>query len=385
MMQRFFSPSKRTIRTRRRRSSSNVSRPSIRLLLERLEDRNLLSIFTVTNTLDNGNPGSLRWAINQANADADPVSNINFYIPGSGLQTIAPTSALPTITHPVVIDGYTQPGSSLNTLGIGPGSPGHQNGDGDNAILKIQLDGENAGPVIALRIIANGTSTVRGLVINRFQGAAIANGVGNAESDIITGNFIGTDVTGTMALPNNTAGFGVVGHAIGAISIFCSGNEIGGLSPADRNLISGNTVNGIYIYPSEENNQIQGNLIGLDATGIAPLGNGSQGIEAYGLGTIVGGTSGAARNVVSANGGTFFDDSGVYGAGILVNNDYSIVQGNFVGTDVTGTLKLSNASSGIAVNSGSHITIGGTPAGAGNVTSSIVALGTGSGRCPADS
>ncbi len=118
-MQLFFSPSKRTSRTKKSRSNSNGRRPSRWLLLERLEDRTVPSTFLVTNTLDDGSAGSLRWAVNQANADADAVSNINFNIPGSGTQTIAPATALPTITHPVIIDGYTQPGATSNTLGIG--------------------------------------------------------------------------------------------------------------------------------------------------------------------------------------------------------------------------------------------------------------------------
>lgn len=78
--------------------------------VERLEERVLLSTFTVTDVLDDGNPGSLRWAINQVNADkAKGVDTIDFDIAGTGPFVIAPTSALPTITHRVVIDGYSQP------------------------------------------------------------------------------------------------------------------------------------------------------------------------------------------------------------------------------------------------------------------------------------
>jgi hypothetical protein len=111
-MPRFFLTSRGTTHTRARERSKCKRRTKRRpLLLERLEDRNLLSTFLVTNTLDDGGTGSLRWAINSANADADPVSNINFNIPGSGVQTITPNSSLPAITHPVIIDGYTQPGS----------------------------------------------------------------------------------------------------------------------------------------------------------------------------------------------------------------------------------------------------------------------------------
>ncbi len=90
------------------------------------------ALLVVTNTSDSG-PGSLRQAILNANANPG-VDTIDFAIPGTGVHTISPASALPTITDPVVIDGYTQPGASPNTLA-----------NGDNAVLLIELDGSNAG------------------------------------------------------------------------------------------------------------------------------------------------------------------------------------------------------------------------------------------------
>src|SRR5437763_1496342 len=119
-----------------------------RLVLERLEDRTTPATFVVTNTLDDGNSGSLRWAINQANADTDPLSNINFNIPGSGLHTISTASSLPTITHATVIDGYSQPGASANTLAVG-----------DDAVLKIAVQGGQTGIAIA-----SGGCTIQGLL-----------------------------------------------------------------------------------------------------------------------------------------------------------------------------------------------------------------------------
>src|SRR3954454_8226513 len=80
--------------------------------------------YTVSNTLDAG-PGSFRQAILDANARAGS-DTISFNISGSGVHTIAPTTELPAITSPVIIDGYTQPGSSTNTLAIG-----------DNAVLLV--------------------------------------------------------------------------------------------------------------------------------------------------------------------------------------------------------------------------------------------------------
>src|SRR5258708_27938781 len=110
--------------------------------------------FTVTNTNDSG-AGSLRQAILDADASAG-ADLITFNISGAGVHTISPLSVLPTITDPVTIDGYTQPGASVNTLA-----------GGDNAILLIELSGAAAGGVDGLSITA-GSCTIRGLVINGF-------------------------------------------------------------------------------------------------------------------------------------------------------------------------------------------------------------------------
>src|SRR5207247_2595329 len=112
------------------------------------------------------------------------------YQNGGGGFTIAPLSALPAITDAAVIDGYTQPGANPNTQAIG-----------DNAILKIVLDGSLVGAGNGFDIRA-GNSTVRGFAINGFSngnGIVLAGG-GN---DFVVGNFIGTDATGELFAANN--------------------------------------------------------------------------------------------------------------------------------------------------------------------------------------
>ena len=155
--------------------------------------------FTVNSTVDTvdanaGNgvcetstPGecTLRAAIMEANANFG-LDNIAFTIPTTGALTIQPLSALPTITDPVVIDGYTQPGASPNTNGPGLGS---------NAVLMIELDGSLAGVDVNGLHITAGSSTVRGLVINRFSRSGIL--LDSSGDNVIAGNFLGTDVTGT--------------------------------------------------------------------------------------------------------------------------------------------------------------------------------------------
>jgi hypothetical protein len=304
--------------------------------------------FHVTTTADNGdnaNPtvGSLRKAIKDANASAGG-DTIDFNIAGAGLHTISPLSPLPAITDPVVIDGYTQPGASANTLAVG-----------NNAVLFIELDGTATGTgfdSVGLELQA-GQTTIRGLVINRFSNQGILIDSGNPGGNKIEGCFIGTDSTGNISLPNF---FGV--------SINKSDNNtIGGTSPAARNLISGseNAGNNIYIGGDSSKpvsgNMIQGNYIGTNAAGTAILStNGSFTIE-FASNTTIGGTSAGARNIISGN------QSGIY----LASTNSTLIQGNYIGTDATGTIALGNTQDGVRLFNSSGNTIGGSAAGARNL------------------
>src|SRR5262249_44462761 len=153
------------------------------------------------------------------------LDTIKFNIAGAPgtVHTIQPSPALPTIIEPVFIDGYSQLGAQPNTLA-----------DGDNAFLAIELAGINAGFQTCLTIAAGG-STVQGLVINRFmnQGIQVLGNGGN----VIRGNFIGTDQTGTLDKGNHLDG----------VTLLTSNNTIGGTDPVDRNLISGNNSGGVGI------------------------------------------------------------------------------------------------------------------------------------------
>lgn len=302
---------------------------------------------------------TLREAILSANSNsnfnADVVAvgaygddTINFNIAGAGVHTISP-SVLPALTGPTVIDGYSQPGASPNTLAVG-----------DNAVLLIELDGSNS--IVGLE--AGSNCTVRGLVINRSTyGISLVNGNNN----LIEGNFIGTDPTGTLDRGNTRFGIEILSG---------SGNTIGGTSPAARNIISDNNESGVITQGSAT--VIRGNYIGTDRNGVAPLGNASGiHISSFAHNCVVGGSDGddgaidgvvGARNVISGNSTL----------GIYINPQFNdplgavTIMGNYVGLDASGSAALPNLDSGIS-NGGSNrtgiTTIGGTAPGAGNVIS----------------
>jgi hypothetical protein len=329
---------------RRQRSTSAPRRTTFRPALETLETR--LAPATVINTLDSG-PGSLRQAILDANARAG-ADRIEFNIPGSGVQTIAPTSELPEIHGPTVIDGYTQPGAKENTLTVG-----------SDAVLLIELSGANA-PRGSLGLNLGGFggssgSIVRGLVINRFDsGTAIAitggfHGFGS--NYIIEGNFLGTDASGTVALPN---AYGV--HSNNSFS-----SLVGGTTPAARNVISGNTHVGVLFggggRPPGSGGRIQGNYIGTNAAGTAALGNGT-GLFHNTDDFTIGGTAAGAGNLISGN----------IGPGIhLGNNNVGArntdIYANLIGLDAAGTGPLGNGGHGIDVDTAPNTRIGGAGAG----------------------
>jgi hypothetical protein len=275
------------------------------------------------------------------------INHINFNISGGGVQTISPTTALPTITRPVVIDGYTQPGSSVNTLA-----------NGDDAVLNIVLDGSNAGTAANGLKISAGNSTVEGLVIHGFvndttqadQLSAGGNGIVlfSGGGNVISGNILGSN----NGVGSPASGSGVlIGTSIG--------NVIGGTTPAARNILSGNGVAGVYVKDTLSlANVIQGNFIGTDVSGTAALGNQGSGIYLNdGNQTVIGGSTAAARNVISGNG---FDGVSIGGSGTRV-------EGNFIGTDVTGTAALGNGRDGVSIFNQSNNIVGGPLSGEGNV------------------
>jgi hypothetical protein len=297
--------------------------------------------FTVTNTSDSG-AGSLRQAILDNNAGAGG-NTIAFLIPASGLQTITLASPLPAITKSVTIDGYTQPGTFANTLPLAQGS---------NAVIFIEIDGENLGPGGICLTVSGGTGNViRGLAVNRCEFAAIDVNL-SAVATTIAGNFIGTSAAGTQ--------IGSPLQNIGITLLAGIGHVVGGPNAADRNVISGNhdltglSGNGVSVGGTA-GVAIQGNVIGLDSSATYSVPNGI-GINLSSSGPMAIGGSGAGEgNIIAGN-----NNIGIYGTAA------SSVLGNFIGTDPTGTRVLPNAGGGIYFTFGSGSQIGGVNPGEGN-------------------
>ncbi len=274
----------------------------------------------VLNTNDSG-AGSLRAAIDFANATPNGGSpdEITFNIPGPGPHTIAPTSALPGMSEAVIINGYSQPGSSTNTTAA------FQPFDAD---IRIYIDGSGQGSGNGLTVSGHSGSEIRGLVIYGAPGRAIDLAGGGHK---VKGSYIGHD--GVTYL--GTGGIRLAGGA---------DDEIGGPNPADRNIIMG----GVGQEPSVTSPLIQGNYFGLKANGT----------EIY--------TTGRTTHSISSNQATFVEvrDNVMAGAtwrdlSITHANaaqgprNWSVIN-NRIGTDYTGTTTLPSGSNGIYVQKGAH-------------------------------
>ena len=398
------------------------------------------NIFVVTNTQDSG-PGSLRDAIDEANNLTPEAANIAFDIPASDPNCNATTHVcmiqpviidnpffpayLPALATTVTIDGYTQPGASPNTLATG-----------NNAVVLIQIDGSlaggNSGSGSGLIPAFAPVAVIRGIDFTNWEIGIDATGA----AQYIEGNLIGTDPTGTVAASNTVgiyetapnvtvggtapqarniitanliAGVGILltaadstfignyfntdptgsftvesqGATSGAAISQNGSNVIGGVSAGDGNLIVGSLdisfVTGAQ--GSGSNNLVQGNLIGTNAAGSAgliltiqdsgaTLALGDVYITDAGNSNTIGGTTPAARNIISGNG---FNPGVALTAAAYSN----IIEGNYIGTDITGTMPLPD-DIGVYVGVDSNVpneasaganTIGGIVPGAGNLIS----------------
>jgi len=293
---------------------------------------------TVTSTADGAPDGcdTNGCTLREAILDLGPAAGdtISFNIDGDGPHTIKPLTTLPAIAEAtsVTIDGFTQPGASENTAG--PWEP-------TNADIRIVLDGSeipagDPGGEFGLWVSAAGT-TIKGLSIVNFADEGIKTGT-FPSSVVIRGNYIGLMPDGVTAGPN---GLGI------NLRSSQSGNAIGGLNAADRNVISANLGDGIWMNGSTAI-QVSGNYVGTDASGTVAVGNGGHGIHLSGAaGSVIGGSTATAANLVSANGGS--------GVALTTTDAGNInVKGNRIGTAADGESPLGNEEHGIFLDQGAH-------------------------------
>ena len=291
-------------------------------------------IFTVNTTDDHddgmcdSNDCTLREAINSANGTGG-ADTIAFNIPGPGPYTIQSSLQLPTLSEAVTVDGTTQPGFS--------GKP----------VIELSSIGLT---------LSGGNSTVRGMVLRDAPEGLVLTTNGN---NVIEGNFVGTDATGTIDRGNRELGIAISGNG---------NNIIGGTTVSARNLISGSGFNVFaeavrIIGEGAVNNLVQGNYIGTDFSGTSALENFGFGVNiANGASqNSIGGTTAGARNIISAASQTAVSIVRCPAA----NN---LVQGNFIGTDFSGVLAIPNFFA-LIVDVSSANTIGGTSPAARNVIS----------------
>ena len=222
----------------------------------------------------------------------------------------------------------------------------------------------------ATNVNIGGTASAERNVISGSNGGGTGNGVGvriesGANNVAIKGNYIGLKADGTGAVANSRYGILVTDATTTNVTI-------GGSSAGERNVISGNSTGGIQVQGGATYVTIKGNYVGLNAAGTAAVANGSAGINVTGSGTgyvTIGGTSAGDRNIVSGNTST---------AGIQTQSNAShvTIQGNYLGTDPTGTSAIPNTY-GMLILATTDSSIGGTATGAGNLVSGNSSAGIG--------
>jgi titin len=229
-----------------------------------------------------------------------------------------------------------------------------------NSLEGVFVSGKAASNVIG------GTAAGSRNVISGNGGDGVDIAGAGTSSNKVQGNYVGIDTSGTAALGNGNEGVAVYGGA--------TKNTVGGTSISARNVVSGNLHDGVAVNAKgTSGNRVEGNYIGLNATGTATLGNGGIGAPVYGgaTGNIIGGTTPTSRNVISGNAN--------YGV-TLVNTGTSgnLVEGNYIGTNPAGTAALPNAHGGVFLYLGStRNTVGGTTGAARNVISGNGGSGVG--------
>jgi parallel beta-helix repeat protein len=366
----------------------------------------------VTTTADVG-PGSLRAAIYYATDH--PGTTIRFDIPTSdsgysnGVFYIHLTGMLPPlVTDGTVIDGSTQPGFVNQPLIVVDASqilPETFTSDtfliysANNQIKNLAFTGFDwNGLTLIYADATNNTisgcwfgldATGTNAAPNAYQGILIAAGAsrniiggtnalernvisGNAQygvfitdsnttGNVVLGNYIGTDASGSNAVPNEKSGV-LIGNG-------ASGNIIGGTNALARNILSGNSEYGVIITTNTTANVVLGNYIGTDTSGSYSVANTIGGVflAARASSNLIGGTVPGARNVISGNTNGPYYDYGVLAAGSGTSGN--VIEGNYIGLGADGLTPVPNYYGVYFYGGATNNTLGGAVASAGNYVS----------------
>jgi hypothetical protein len=202
-----------------------------------------------------------------------------------------------------------------------------------NAFGGVILTGQTTG-----NMIGGDSTNARNVISGNVSAGIWITGVG-VESNVVAGNYIGLKATGTSDLPNTFAGLHVINGAQGNLII--------------SNVISGNASEGVRLSGAgTSGNRVEGNLVGLDAAGVNPIGNGFGGVTIFSGATsnVVGGLTAAQRNVISGNGTVGVDVGGAGVAGNVVRGNFigpDVAGGgaSFVGNGFAGLYVIGGARS----------------------------------------
>jgi hypothetical protein len=381
--------------------------PGDRAALRYLYGAPAMPLTNVVTTTANSKPGSLCAAMYYVTDN--PGAVVRFNIPtndpgySNGVFNLHLTGHLPVLaTNGMVIDGSTQPGFTSKPLIVVDGSQiipetftsnsGLLIYSANNQVKNISFQGFNwNGLTLEYADATNNTiagcwlgldATGSNAAPNAYQGILFASGpsrnmIGgtnvlarnvisgnrqygiwmsdtNTTANVILGNYIGTDATGSFAVSNALGGIGIFTNGIGHV--------IGGTNLTAPNVISGNGGAGIWLSgPGVSNNIVRGNLIGLNAAGTAGVSNASVGVYVV---------NGASSNTILNN---FISGNKQYDIYISdPGTRNNAVLGNFIGTDVAGTHAIGNGGNGFGIgiwNGASGNWIGGASLGAGNLVS----------------
>jgi len=296
------------------------------------------AVFVVTNTNNTG-IGSLRWAMTQANTTLG-YDTIQFAIPGTGVKTIRPLTALPTLTDPmgVHINGFTQSGSST---GSNPPS---------TATLTIEVNGSQAGNSHGFYIMSS-FNIIEGLVVDSFAQDGIrieGTPMPGTHSNLLFCNFVGTDPTGTLDYGN---GWNMLGLWAGVDIIIgpCPTQYLNFNNIVDACLISCNYAEGVSITncPPGDNyfNTVSFCYIGTDITGMLDRGNDHDGV-------LIG--EGARDNLITDNviSGNDYEGVTIVGyvnASLQINTFQNTVTKNLIGLASDGLTALGNSRDGVSM------------------------------------